>query len=1258
MDKCSNPSPGGAVEPPPRPMTSFSPALMAMGSDPSALIKLEVFDPDKPDGSDEDDIDSVAQSSVNASTFSFKQRKELMLLEIEKVKLNREIEIRKLEVEAMRFQLIGEGKLEDSAKGLTGSVRKGLDVANNIKLIPKFSETDVDTFFSLFERLAGVMKWPDSEQTLMLQCVLTGKAQKAYSSLSVLDSQNYHKVKEAVLKAYELVPEAYRQKFRNMRKPAEQTYCEFVRDLKIQLDRWCIASGVTSREDLLELFLLEQFKSTLSEHVSIFLTDRNVTSAEEAAILTDEYALTHKCEVRKSRSKYNDSPTEHVTVRHTPADNKDLEKPVVLCSVGDEGYAPFITEGFVSLLGSTEKWRSFSDLGNNLAGDRVWRDVPPPPVVATCPVPSGDTDISQQYPEVFVSCALTRARRKQSADANLSDVKDLLTTKRVVPGLLALPSIPCQDWVSAQEEDSSLNPLFDAALPPDEAESSVNGYFIENNGVLLRKWTSNTEGGLTEPIIQVVVPVSLRNSVLDSAHGGVSGHLGVNKTYQHLLQYFYWPRIKSDVRQYIKTCSTCQLTGKPNQTIKPVPLYPIPVMEQPFQHLLVDCVGPLPPSKSGSVYLLTVMCQSTRYPAAYPLRSITTRSVVKALSQFISIFGIPKVVQSDQGTNFTSNMFQEILRQLGIRHNKSSAYHAESQGALERFHQTLKSLLRAYCTELKGDWEEGLPWLLLATREVIQESLGFSPNQLVFGHCVRGPMAVLSENALPEEPPQSLIQYVQGFRRRLVLAGEWARQKLEKTQKKMKCWFDRKSEIRIFSAGDQVLALLPLPDSPFCAKFLGPYTVLRKVSDQNYIISTPERRKPTQLCHVNLLKPFYSRNAAPEVIPSPVGLATSSQIDTPSRTHLIEHDIDVGDVKPVRQRFYRVSFEKRQKLEAEVNYMLENNIAKPSFSDWASPCLLVGKPDGTQRFCTDYRRVNTLTKPDSYPLPRMEDCVDQVGSANYVSKFDLLKGYWQVPLTARAQEISSFITPFGLYSYTVMSFGLRNAPATFQRLMNRVTAGLEGCAVYLDDIVVYSDTWDQHLIRIRALFKRLSDAKLTVNLAKCEFARATVTYLGKVVGMGKVRPVRAKVMAIDKFPSPQTKRELMRFLGMAGYYRSFCPNFSSVVAPLTDLLQAKAKFVWTPKCEDAFENVKRLLTSSPVLTAPRLDKPFKLQVDASQIGAGAVLLQADENGIDRPPYALEIRHVKGVDNILADALRREIAGFETKSCVEFGEVAR
>lgn len=223
--------------------------------------------------------------------------------------------------------------------------------------------------------------------------------------------------------------------------------------------------------------------------------------------------------------------------------------------------------------------------------------------------------------------------------------------------------------------------------------------------------------------------------------------------------------------------------------------------------------------------------------------------------------------------------------------------------------------------------------------------------------------------------------------------------------------------------------------------------------------------------------------------------------------------------------------------------------------------------------------MNGLTKPDLFPLPRMEDCIDQVGLAKSVSKFDLLKGYWQVPLTKRAREVSSFITPSGLYSYTVMPFGLRNAPATFQRLMNRVVSGLRGCAVYLHDVVVYSDTWEEHVQRIDALFDRFVWARLTVNLAKCEFAKATVTYLGKVVGQGVVRPVQAKVMAVQQFPPPTTRKELMRFLGMVGYYRGFCRNFSSVISPLTDLLKAKAKYVWSSHCQGAFETVISLLCS-------------------------------------------------------------------------------
>lgn len=184
--------------------------------------------------------------------------------------------------------------------------------------------------------------------------------------------------------------------------------------------------------------------------------------------------------------------------------------------------------------------------------------------------------------------------------------------------------------------------------------------------------------------------------------------------------------------------------------------------------------------------------------------------------------------------------------------------------------------------------------------------------------------------------------------------------------------------------------------------------------------------------------------------------------------------------------------------------------------------------------------------------------------------------------------------------------------------MNRVVSGLEGCAVYLDDVVIYSDSWEEHVRRVQALFDRLWWAGLTINLAKCEFAKATVTYLGKVVGQGFVCPVEAKIQAVKQFPQPITKKELMRFLGMAGYYRAFCKNFSIVASPLTNLLKAKAEFIWSTQCQEAFDAVKALLCSAPVLAAPNFGKPFKLQVDASQIGAGAVLLQENCDSVDCP----------------------------------------
>jgi len=185
-------------------------------------------------------------------------------------------------------------------------------------------------------------------------------------------------------------------------------------------------------------------------------------------------------------------------------------------------------------------------------------------------------------------------------------------------------------------------------------------------------------------------------------------------------------------------------------------------------------------------------------------------------------------------------------------------------------------------------------------------------------------------------------------------------------------------------------------------------------------------------------------------------------------------------------------------------------------------------------------------------------------------------------------------------------------------MMNKVISGLDGCEAYIDDLVLYSASWEEHVKLLREFFRRLRDAHLTVNLSKSEFCRARVVFLGHIVGQGEVAPVASKVDANLNFPIPRDKREVMRFLGMAGYYRKFCFNFSTVAEPLTSLLQKKRKFVWSKDCQNAFEKIKSLLLSAPVLKAPNFEKPFKLQVDASDIGIGAVLLQEGHHGIDHP----------------------------------------
>ena len=346
-------------------------------------------------------------------------------------------------------------------------------------------------------------------------------------------------------------------------------------------------------------------------------------------------------------------------------------------------------------------------------------------------------------------------------------------------------------------------------------------------------------------------------------------------------------------------------------------------------------------------------------------------------------------MQSDQGSNFMSRLFKEVMRELGIEQCTSSAYHPESQGVIELFHQTLKIMIKCYCLEHPKDWDESVQLLLFAIRESVQESLGFSPFELVFGHTVRGPLKLLKEKWLVEDPMKTdLLTYVSTFKERLQSACDLAGKNLAQSQTRMKTWYDKKSKVRSFKPGDKVLVLLPVIGSPLSAKYHGPYVVDSKVSDLNYIVKTPDRRKSKQLCHINILKEYIDREKESSINPEivacrntvkPIEITNTDNVETnirlknseilsniekklehlpleellplaslireyeclfrdvPSKTTLIKHDVEIIDgAKPVREHPYRVNPLKMKIMDDEVKYMFDNDMAEDSYSDWSS----------------------------------------------------------------------------------------------------------------------------------------------------------------------------------------------------------------------------------------------------------------------------------------------------------------------------------
>jgi len=342
--------------------------------------------------------------------------------------------------------------------------------------------------------------------------------------------------------------------------------------------------------------------------------------------------------------------------------------------------------------------------------------------------------------------------------------------------------------------------------------------------------------------------------------------------------------------------------------------------------------------------------------------------------------------------------------------------------------------------------------------------------------------------------------------------------------------------------------------------------------------------------------------------------------------NLVKHKIEItpGKTPPYRPP-YRMSPLELEELKKQIEGLLDKGWIRPSQSPYGSPVLFAAKPDGSLRLCIDYRGLNAITKKSRYPLPRVDETFDRMKKANFITRLDAPQAYHQVPIEPGDVEKTAFVTRYGQYEWIVMPFGLCNAPSTFQSLINRVLGSDmdECCMAYLDDIIIFSETREQHVKDVAKVLSKLRAANIHLRLSKCEFGVNETEFLGFIVGGGKLKPSESKIKVVRDWKTPKDVHDVRSFLGFCNFYRRFVHKYSEIAAPLNGLLRKDVKWDWREEHDKAFQALKDALTSAPVLVLPDWSKPFYVVVDASKYAVGATLLQDQGNGLQ--PVAFDGR---------------------------------
>ena len=524
-----------------------------------------------------------------------------------------------------------------------------------------------------------------------------------------------------------------------------------------------------------------------------------------------------------------------------------------------------------------------------------------------------------------------------------------------------------------------------------------------------------------------------------------------------------------------------------------------------------------------------------------------------------------------------------------------------------------------------GHGNVALPFLAFSCRQIPSTVTGFSPFELLYSHDVRGPLQVVHDawtgklHTLPSK--RSVVEYLTTTQNHLKRSVELATEHAKQVRQKTKEYYDKKSSNRVLEPGQEVLLLRHSTENKLLAKWDGPFPVTRKLSAVNYEILTDNGPKTY---HINLLKLWHARDPTVQIPRVSIILTAepcegdyetlggaiddderrSDQLDFKGeglserqraqiqdvliefkdrfvnrlgRTSLVQHKIRLTTDKPVAPKSYGIPESLKDQVHQQIKEMIRDGIIEPSESPYASPIVCVRKKDKSIRICADLRQLNAITIADEYPASDMRAIIDKAAGAKYITGLDLQQAFFQVELDEQSRPYTSFKTPFGLFQYCVLPNGAKNSSKCFQRLADKVLRGAEGfAAAHVDDFIIFSHTWDQHLLHIREVLTRLREANLTVKIQKCQFGMKSIKILGHIITDGVIKPDPEKTTAIANYPVPKTKRQVRAFLGLGNFYNRFIPDFGTKAAPLTELTRKDQpdRVKWTDQAQKSFTALK------------------------------------------------------------------------------------